>query len=211
MGHSVTYLNRLSSTGFSHSGIETVGTWRWTKRNYPPKKPLYSPLPTHELKKKEVDKSRDFFITGAFPGSLLMTWLVQRALERYLIWFYYFQYGTRLFNGTSRQQAYSCMWPSTRLIPGAKGWTNSRGLVHWGQHHMKPLALPFVGLWMEYGWKVGLASLVNRPWLVFSLVPTAIELRYLYSGNKTDLHEDHILFRIRSDISTLRFNYIWLK
>jgi len=44
---------------------------------------------------------------------------------------------------------------------------------------MKPLALPFVGLWMEYGWKVSLASFVNRPWLVFSLVPTAIELRYL--------------------------------
>lgn len=113
-------------------------------------------------------------------------------LERYLIWFSYFKYGTCLFNGTSRQQAYSCMWPSTRPILGAKGWTNSRGLVHWGQHHMKPLALPFVGLWMEYGWKVSLASLVNRPWLVFSLVPTAIELRYLYSWNKTDLHEDLI-------------------
>lgn len=83
-------------------------------------------------------------------------------LERYLIWFYYFKYGTRLFNGTSRQQAYSCMWPSTRPILGAKGWTNSRGLVHWGQHHMKPLALPFVGLWMEYGWKVSLASLVKQ-------------------------------------------------
>jgi len=106
------------------------------------------------------------------------------------IWFSYFKYGTCLFNGTSRQQAYSCMWPSTRPILGAKGWTNSRGLVHWGQHHMKPLALPFVGLWMEYGWKVSLASLVNRPWLVFSLVPTAIELRYLYSWNKTDLHKD---------------------
>ena len=132
-------------------------------------------------------------------------------LERYLIWFSYFKYGTRLFNGTSRQQAYSCMWPSTRLILGAKGWTNSRGLVYWGQHHMKPLALPFVGLWMEYGWKVSLASLVNRPWLVFSLVPTAIELRYLYSWNKTDLHEDHIFILIRSDISTLRFNYIWGK
>jgi len=30
---------------------------------------------------KEVDKSRDFIITGAFSGSLLMTWLVQRALR----------------------------------------------------------------------------------------------------------------------------------
>ena len=50
-------------------------------------------------------------------------------LERYLIWFSYFKYGTCLFNGTSRQQAYSCMWPSTRPILGAKGWTNSRGLV----------------------------------------------------------------------------------
>lgn len=30
-------------------------------------------------------------------------------LERYLIWFSYFKYGTRLFNGTSRQQAYSCI------------------------------------------------------------------------------------------------------
>lgn len=113
------------------------------------------------------------------------------------------------------------LWETGLLMHVAKYSTNPRsegmnefsrsGLFYWGQHHMKPLALPFVGLWMEYGWKVSLASLVNRPWLVFSLVPTAIELRYLYSWNKTDLHEDHIFFLIRSDISTLRFNYIWGK
>ena len=73
----------------------------------------------------------------------------EKPLERYLILFLYLKYGTCLFNGTSRQQAYSCMWPSTRPILGAKGWTNSRGLVHWGQHHMKPLALPF-----DIGWSM---------------------------------------------------------
>ena len=41
MGHSVTYLNRLSSTGFSHSGIETVV--KMNEAKLPPKKPLDPP------------------------------------------------------------------------------------------------------------------------------------------------------------------------
>ena len=173
---------------FTSAGLE-IKTWTQTKSYW-----------NYIKKEKGGDGSNSVFFLSLMIFIYLNSLRVKdfsygdSPLERYLIWFFYLEYGTRLFNGTSRQQAYSCMWPSTRLILGAKGWTNSRGLVHSGQHHIKPLALPFVGLWMEYGWKVSLASLVNRPWLVFSLVPTAIELRYLYSWNKTDLHEDHIFF-----------------
>jgi len=37
------------------------------------------------------------------------------------------------------------------------------GSLRSASHETFSLALPFVGLWMEYGWKVSLASLVNRP------------------------------------------------